>query len=107
MPTPIVYQKYLYTIGNAGMATCYEAATGKEIYKERVGGTSYTASPVAADGRIYFTSEQGEIRVVRAGPEFELLAVNKLGESCMATPAICGRALYVRGKDSLFALSRK
>jgi outer membrane protein assembly factor BamB len=107
MPTPIAYQKYLYTIGNSGMVTCYEAASGKEVYKERVGGTSYTASPVAADGRLYFTSEQGEVRVVRAGPEFELLAVNKMGETCMATPAICGGALFVRTKDALVAVARK
>lgn len=107
MPTPIVYQKYLYTIGNAGMVTCYEATTGKELYKERVGGTSYTASPVAADGRLYFTSEQGEVRVVKAGPEFELLAVNKMGEECMSTPAICAGVLFVRTKDALFALGRK
>jgi outer membrane protein assembly factor BamB len=76
MPSPILYGDYLYTCGNAGMVTCYEAATGKEVYKERLGGTSYTASPVAADGRIYFVSEQGEARVISAGPEFELLAVN-------------------------------
>lgn len=107
MPTPIVYQSYLYTIGNSGMVTCYEAATGKEVYKERVGGTSYTASPVAADGRLYFTSEQGDVRVVKAGPAFELLAVNKMGEECMATPAICGGALFVRTKDTLIAIARK
>ena len=107
MPTPIVYEKYLYTIGNSGMVTCYEAATGKELYKERVGGTSYTASPVAADGRLYFTSEQGEVRVVKAGPEFELLAVNPVGEICMATPAISGGALFIRTKDALVAVGRK
>jgi outer membrane protein assembly factor BamB len=107
MPTPIVYDKYLYTIGNAGMVTCYEAATGKEIYKERVGGTSYTASPVAADGRVYFTSEQGEVRVMKAGPSFELLAVNKMDETCMSTPAICGGMLYIRTKDNLIAMGRK
>ncbi|HSQ54338.1 MAG TPA: PQQ-binding-like beta-propeller repeat protein, partial [Gemmata sp.] len=107
MPTPIAYGKHLYTIGNSGMVTCYEAATGKEIYKERLGGTSYTASPVAADGRLYFTSEQGEVRVVAAGPEFELLAVNPVGEVCMATPAICGGALFIRTKDSLIAAGRK
>jgi outer membrane protein assembly factor BamB len=107
MPTPIVYHKYLYTIGNGGMVTCYQASSGKEIYKERVGGTSYTASPVAADGRLYFTSEQGEIRVVKAGPEFELLAVNKMEETCMATPAICGGALFVRTKDALIAAGRR
>ena len=107
MPTPIVYQNYLYTIGNAGMVTCYEAATGKEVYKERVGGTSYTASPVAADGRLYFISEQGEVRIVKAGPEFQLLAVNKMGGTCMATPAICDGALFIRTQDALFAVGQK
>jgi outer membrane protein assembly factor BamB len=107
MPTPIYYQKYLYTIGNSGMVTCYEAATGKEVYKERLGGTSYTASPVAADGRIYFTSEQGEVRVMKAGPEFELLAENPVGEICMATPAISGGVLFIRTKDTLIAAGRK
>lgn len=107
MPSPILYGQYLYTCGNAGMVTCYEAETGKEVYKERLGGSSYTASPVAADGRIYFISEQGEARVLKAGPSFELLAVNKIGETCMATPAICDGTLFVRTKDALIALGRK
>src|SRR5438046_8502307 len=107
MPTPILYGKYLYTCGNAGMVTCYEAETGKEVYKERAGGSSYTASPVAADGRLYFTSEQGEVRVVKVGPEFELLAVNKVGGTCMATPAICGGALLIRTTDALVCVGRK
>ena len=107
MPTPIVYGEHLYTIGNSGMVTCYETATGREIYKERLGGTSYTASPVAADGRLYFVSEQGDVRVLKVGPDFELLAVNKIGEVCMATPAISGGVLFVRTKDALFAFGRK
>jgi outer membrane protein assembly factor BamB len=107
MPTPIVYGEYFYTIGNSGMVTCYETASGREIYKERLGGTSYTASPVAADGRLYFVSEQGDVRVLKAGPEFELLAVNKIGEVCMATPAISGGVLFVRSKDALYAFGRK
>ena len=107
MPTPLAYGKYLYTCGNSGMLTCYQAATGEEVYKERIGGGSYTASPVAADGRLYFVSEQGEVRVAKAGPEFELLAVNTVGETCMATPAICGQILYVRTTDSLIAFGRK
>lgn len=107
MPTPIAYEKYLYTIGNSGMVTCYEALTGEEVYKERLSSASHTASPVAADGRLYFTSEQGEMRVLKAGPEFELLAVNKVGEECMATPAICGGALLVRTKGHLMAFGRK
>ncbi len=107
MPTPILYEKYFYTCGNAGMVTCYEAETGKEVYKERLGGTSYTASPVAADGRLYFISEQGEARVVKVGPSFEVLAVNKVGDVCMASPAISGGALFVRTKDALIAFGRK
>src|SRR5206468_3769323 len=88
MATPILYGEYLYTCGNGGMVTCYRADTGKEVYKQRLGGDSYTASPVAADGRLYFTSEQGQVRVVKAGKDFELLAVNEIGDVCMATPAI-------------------
>ncbi len=51
MPTPILYRDLFYTCSNSGVLACYEAATGKEVYKERIGGTSYTASPVASDGR--------------------------------------------------------
>jgi outer membrane protein assembly factor BamB len=107
MMTPILYGKYLYVCSNAGLLTCYEADTGKEVYKKRLGGVSYTASPVAADGRLYFTSEQGSVRVVKAGPEFELLAVNEVGDVCMATPAISGGTLFVRSQHFLFALGRK
>ena len=107
MTTPIAYGEYLYVCSNAGILTCYAADTGKEVYKERLGGVSYTASPLAADGRLYFTSEQGEVRVVKAGPQFELLAVNELGDVCMATPAISGRTLFVRSQHFLFALGRK
>jgi outer membrane protein assembly factor BamB len=107
MTTPIVYGDYLYVCSNAGLLTCYRADTGKEVYKERLGGESYTSSPVAADGRLYFTSEQGEVRVVKAGPEFQLLAVNELADVCMATPAISGGTLLVRSQHFLFALGRK
>jgi outer membrane protein assembly factor BamB len=107
MTTPIVYGKYLYVCSNAGILTCYEGETGKEVYKKRLGGVSYTASPVAADGRLYFTSEQGGVRVVKAGPEFALLAANEMGDVCMATPAISGGTLFVRSQHFLFALGRK
>jgi outer membrane protein assembly factor BamB len=106
MPTPIVYGPHLYVCSNAGVVTCYEAKTGKEVYRERIGGESYTASPVAADGQLYFASEQGEVRVVKAGAEFELLAVNDLGDVCMAPPAISGGTLFVRSQHFLFALGR-
>ncbi|MBI2823819.1 MAG: PQQ-binding-like beta-propeller repeat protein [Planctomycetia bacterium] len=104
MPTPIFYSDYLYTCGNGGIVTCYEAQTGKEVYKQRLGGESYTASPIAADERLYFTSEQGLVQVLKAGPEFELLAVNEMGDVCMATPAISAGMLFVRSQHFLFAL---
>jgi outer membrane protein assembly factor BamB len=105
MPTPILYGSHFYTCSNAGVLTCYEAATGKEVYKRRISsGDSYTASPVAADGRLYFASEQGQVRVVKAGPEFKLLAVNKLDDYVMATPAISYGSLFVRSQHFLFAL---
>jgi outer membrane protein assembly factor BamB len=107
MPTPILYGDLFYTCSNSGILACYEAATGKEIYKERIGGTSYTASPVASDGRIYLTSEQGEVRVVKAGREFELLAVNALDDFVMATPAISNGSLFVRSQHYLWSLGAK
>jgi outer membrane protein assembly factor BamB len=107
MPTPIVYGDYLYICANAGMVTCYEARTGKQVYKERLGGTGgYTASPVAADGKLYFTSEESGVRVVKAGPQFELLAVNPMGEVCMATPAIADGMLFVRTQHHLYGIGR-
>jgi imidazolonepropionase-like amidohydrolase/outer membrane protein assembly factor BamB len=107
MPTPIVYGDYLYVCSNNGILTCYEAKTGKQVYKERLGGSGgYTASPVAADGRIYFTSEQDGIQVVRAGPKFELLANNPVGEVCMATPAISDGMIFVRTQHHLLGIAR-
>jgi outer membrane protein assembly factor BamB len=109
MPTPILYGPHFYTCSNSGILACYEAATGKEVYKERIGSgsDSYTASPVAADGRLYLTSEQGQVRVVKAGPKFELLAVNAMDDYVMATPAISNGCLFVRSQHYLVALGRK
>jgi len=107
MATPIIYGDYLYICSNAGVVTCYEAKTGKQVYKERLGGSGgYTASPVAADGKLYFTGEESGVRVVRAGPKFEVLAVNPLGEPCMATPAISDGMIFVRTQHHLFAFGR-
>jgi outer membrane protein assembly factor BamB len=107
MPTPIVYGPYLYTCSNSGIVTCHEARTGTQVYRERLGGTGgYSASPVAADGKLYFTGEESGIRVVRAGPRFELLAVNPMGEPCMATPAISDGLIFVRTQHALFALGK-
>jgi outer membrane protein assembly factor BamB len=107
LPTPIAYGEHLYCCSNGGILTCFEAKTGKQMYQERLGGTSgYTAAPVAADGRLYFTGEDGDVRVVKAGPTFELLAINQLGEACLATPAISDGTIFIRGREHLFAFSR-
>jgi outer membrane protein assembly factor BamB len=108
MPTPIVYGDYLYTCGNDGRVACYEAKTGKVIYRERLDGAgACSASPVAADGHLYFTSEENGVYVVKAGPKFELVAVNLLGDVCLATPAVADGMLYVRTQHSLLGIGRQ
>jgi outer membrane protein assembly factor BamB len=108
LPTPIAYGDHFYVCSNSGILTCYELTTGKQVYQQRLGGSSgYTASPVAADGRLYFAGEDGTVRVVKAGPKYELLASNPLGEVVMATPAIADGMLYVRTQSHLFGLARQ
>ena len=105
MPTPIVYGDLLYTCSNQGVLTAYNAKTGERVYQERVGGTggAFTASPVASDGKIYLASEDGDVFVVKAGPKYELLAKNPVGEVMMATPAISNGIVIVRTVSHLYA----
>ena len=85
--------------------TDYEAKTGNRLYQQRLGeGTSaFTASPVASGGHLYFSSEDGDIYVVKAGPAYELAATNKLDAAILATPAISDGQLFVRTKDQVLA----
>ncbi len=108
MQTPLVYGPHLYACRGNGILSCYDARTGERLYRERLGSsnTGFTASPVAAGGRLYFTSEEGNVYVVRAGAEFELLATNSMEDVCMATPAISGRMLIVRTKGHVYAIER-
>jgi outer membrane protein assembly factor BamB len=108
MPTPLIYGPIVHVLANAGLFDAYDLATGREIYRQRVehGGSGFSASPVAADGRIYLSSEDGDIFVVRTGPAFELLGKNPMGEPLMATPAIAGGTMYVRGERHLFAVGK-
>jgi hypothetical protein len=109
MQTPIVYGDYLYACLDNGLLTCYEARTGKQIYRKRLGkgATGFTASAVAGDGKLYFTSENGEIYVVKAGSTFELLATNAMNEVCMATPAISDGSLIVRTENHVYCIDAK
>ncbi|MBC7931614.1 MAG: PQQ-binding-like beta-propeller repeat protein [Rubrivivax sp.] len=104
--TPIVYGDLLYTLSDAGVLSAFEAKTGKFIYQERL-PSSFTASPIAADGKLYLSSEDGEVFVVKAGPKFELLATNPVGEPLMATPAISDGMLFLRAHKHVYAVAEK
>ena len=106
LQTPLIYGDLLYACRNNGVLSCYEVLTGKRLYRKRLGGGGFTASPVAADGRLYFTNENGKIFVVRAGEEFELLAQNSMNEICMATPAITSGMLIIRTKSHVYAVGK-
>jgi outer membrane protein assembly factor BamB len=106
MPTPLAYRGVLYVLNNDGIFDAYDVETGHEFYRQRLApvGSGFSASPVAADGRIYLSNEDGEILVVEAGREFRHLATNSMGELLMATPALSDGVMYVRGASSLFAV---
>jgi len=105
MPTPLVYGDLLYACSNQGVLAAYNIKTGERIYQERLGGKggAFTASPVASGEKIYLSSEDGDVFVVKAGPKYELLATNPVGEVMMATPAISDGLVIVRGLNHLFA----
>jgi len=108
IPTPLIYGDQLYVVNN-GVLTTYKVATGQQVYQKRLGGTggAFSASPVAADGKIYCASEDGDVFVVKAGPEYEELAKNSMGEVVMATPAISDGFIIVRGLKNVYAIKAK
>ena len=108
MQTPIVIGDLIFFCKDNGVVTCLDAKTGKEHFGARLGSgrTGFTASPVAAGGRIYYTSETGEVHVIEAGPEFKVLAINDMMTECMATPAISGDVIYWRTRRELVAVGR-
>lgn len=108
MLTPIVYGHYLYSCSNNGMLTCYKAVTGKEVCKKRMraprGSLAFSASPLAADGHLYFFAEEGRCVVVKAVSEYEIVATNNCNGSIHATPAISDGEIFVRTRSSLIAV---
>jgi outer membrane protein assembly factor BamB len=102
-PSLILHGDLLFGIDDGGIASCWEARTGKEVWRERVGG-NYSASPIAAQGRVYFFSEEGKTTVIEAGRVFKVLAENQLGEGFMASPAVTGRGLILRSRSSVYRL---
>lgn len=109
MPTPIIVNGRLYTGNDNGRLTVRDCKTGEEVYKQRVGEDSgtYSASAVSAGGNLYFSSESGKITVVKAGDAYEQLAENEMGERVMATPALTGDTIIVRGVKHLFCIAQQ
>lgn len=105
-PTPIIYGELLYALADNGVLSAYDAKTGERIYQQRL-PSSFSASPVAADGRLYLASEDGDVFVVKAGRQYELLARNTMGQPLMGTPAISQGMLVVRGESVLYALAER
>lgn len=108
-PTPILYRGLYYTLHDRGFVTCHDAKTGEEVYgkKRFAPGASFTASPWAYNGRLFFLSEEGDTYVVKAGPEFELETTNPLDEIAMASPAISGDKLLIRTGTKIHCISKQ
>jgi outer membrane protein assembly factor BamB len=96
----------LFIVADNGVATCFGATDGKLKWRKRLTGENYKASPVAADGRIYFLSREGICTVVKSAEQFERLAENRLEDEFLASPAISGGQIFLRGRKSLYTISR-
>ncbi|MGH9315201.1 MAG: PQQ-binding-like beta-propeller repeat protein [Vicinamibacterales bacterium] len=109
MQTPLVYGDYLYVCRDNGVLSVYDARTGERKYQQRLadGKTGFTASAIAANEKVYYTSEEGGVYVVKAGRTFELLAENTLGEIAMATPAVSEGVLFFRTRGHLVAIGTR
>jgi outer membrane protein assembly factor BamB len=105
-PSPLLVGEELYLVSDYGVASCLDAKTGKVHWQERLGG-NYSASPVYADGRIYFQSEEGDAVVVKAGKPFEQLAKNSLDERTLASYAAADGALFLRTEAHLYRIQER
>ncbi|HKB01656.1 MAG TPA: PQQ-binding-like beta-propeller repeat protein [Gemmataceae bacterium] len=104
--SPLVYRGHLYVLDDrGGTVSCYDAKTGKQVYKERLeGARSFTSSPWASDGKVYCLDDAGTTHVIQAGPEFKVLGTSPLGEMCWSSPAAADGALFVRTVDHLYCV---
>lgn len=116
VPSPVIKDGYLYAVLDAGVAMCWNSATGEELWKGRIGGGDISASPVLVGDKIFAVNEKGTTFVFRATPkEFELLGKNQLGDETFATPTFCGGRIYARvaattgdkRQETLYCLGKK
>ena len=99
----LYYRGLLYALMDNGVLACLDGKTGKEFYRKRLPG-AYNSSPIASEGRVYLSSNEGTTFVVKAGREFELLHENSLGERITASPAISGNELFYRTDSHLYCI---
>jgi outer membrane protein assembly factor BamB len=105
-PAPLLVGELLYLVSDGGFVSCLEARTGEVVWTRRLGG-AFTASPVSAEGRLYLFDQNGKGTVLQAGRKALVLAVNRLEEGCMASPAVAGQALFVRTKTHLYRIEKR
>jgi outer membrane protein assembly factor BamB len=108
IPTPLLYRGVIYSLNNNGVLNTFDAMTGERLYRGRVGpGGAFSASPIAADGRLYFANEDGQVYVVRAGKEYVQIAVNEMAEPITATPAIADGLMVVRTVRAVYGIGTR
>ena len=105
-PSPLLVGDELYIVNDGGIASCLDAATGTLHWQQRLGG-NFSASPVFADGRIYFLSEEGVATVLSPGKEFHKLAANALDGATLASIAVSGGSIYIRSHSHLYRIAQK
>jgi len=103
VPSPVAHGDYFFVVSDLGYASCLEAKTGKRLWMEKL-GKHYHAAGLVAEGHIYFTADEGVTHVLRAGPKFEVLATNELGEQVFASPATAQGQLFIRGVRHLYCI---
>lgn len=108
VPTPVSDGKYFYSINDRGIVFCLDAKTGAEIYGgKRLKPGTYSASSVLVEGRIYITNEDGLTSVIKAGPQFEILAENALNDYCLSSPALSDGQIFIRTSAHLFCIGKR
>ncbi len=107
VPSPVAHDGKLFLVDDRGVASAWDVKTGKQFWKERLSGKGHHASAVAADGRIYFTADDGVTFVLKASDEFDVLAKNPLGERVFSSPAFSDGEIFLRGAKHLWCIAEK
>lgn len=106
VPSPIAHDKYFFIVTDKGLASCLEAKTGQWQWKEQRLGNHHSSSPVYAHGHLYFLDDGGQMFVLKAGPQFEIVSKNPLEEECYSSPAIAHGQIFIRALHHLYCIGK-